>query len=224
MCSTAGWASLEYISAANNLLTGPVPVLWPGSLSHFDLSGNDFNGTIPSQLCNFPNLEFLILSGNQFEGGSIPSCVAKLEKLRVLDISDAQLSGEIPTQIDQLQCLNILDISNNGLAGTLPSMLGRLSKMVRLHLNDNDFRGSIPSQLGSLSLIQELYLDGNILTGPVPSSFANLDELQNFSISDNQLSGRIPEGMCWFESISLTYTDVGCNLICDCCGDAEVCS
>jgi Leucine-rich repeat (LRR) protein len=224
MCSTAGWASLEYISAADNLFTGPVPVIWPRTLHHVDLSGNDFNDTIPTQMCNCPELEYLLLSGNQFEGGSIPSCVANLDKLRVLELSDAQLSGEIPTQLDQLRDLNVLDISNNRLTGTLPSVLGRLLKMVHLHLNDNDFRGSIPSQLGSLSLIQELYLDGNVLTGTVPSSFANLGELQNFTLSENEVSGSVPVGMCSFESLNLTYIDVGCNLVCDCCGSAEACA
>jgi Leucine-rich repeat (LRR) protein len=224
MCCTAGWASLEYISAANNLFTGPMPAVWPRTLQHVDVSGNDFDGTIPTQMCNCPELEYLLLSGNEFEEGNIPSCIANLDKLRDLELGDAQLSGEIPTQLAQLRDLNVLDMSKNGLTGTLPSTLGMLSKMVRLHLNDNDFRGSIPSHLGSLSLIQELYLDENLLTGTVPSSFGNLGKLRNFSLSDNQVSGRIPEGMCSFESINLTYTDVGCNLICDCCGDAEVCS
>ncbi|KAG7589590.1 Protein kinase-like domain superfamily [Arabidopsis suecica] len=93
------------------------------SLQSLDLSGNDFSGLIPSQICSWlPYLVSLDLSGNK-------------------------LSGSIPSQIVDCKFLNSLALNKNKLTGSIPSELTGLNRLRRLSLADNDLSGSIPSEL-----------------------------------------------------------------------------
>lgn len=93
------------------------------SLTTLDLSGNEFSGTIPSQICTWlPYLVTLDLSHNDLSGG-IPSELVRCKYLNNLILSDNRLSGTIPNDLSQLQHLKRLSVANNNLAGSIPLFL-----------------------------------------------------------------------------------------------------
>lgn len=83
-----------------------------------------------------------------------------------LNLSSSGLTGEIPSSIADLQSLQILDLSNNSLNGAVPDFLAQLPSLKVLDLKGNNLTGSIPSALlqrsksGSLTLS----VDDNLLS------------------------------------------------------------
>ena len=61
--------------------------------------------------------------------GTIPSELGKLTNLKVLNLSDNELSGTIPPELGKLTNLEELYLWDNGLSGTIPSELGKLTNL-----------------------------------------------------------------------------------------------
>jgi hypothetical protein len=65
------------------------------------LSDNDFEGSIPSSLCELENLQALFLDENRLDG-SIPDCVGLIQSLRQLYLFKNKLSGQVPAELGSL--------------------------------------------------------------------------------------------------------------------------
>ncbi len=158
-----------------------------GRVIRLDLSDNELNGRLPSELERLTSLESLDLSGNELEG-DIPLTLGDLSNLTKLSLWDNQLTGEIPAE------------------------LGRLANLQILWLDDNKLMGSIPAELGSLFNLEGLYLQDNELTGIIPAELANLANLKELFLAHNQLTGCILEGLRGipdndFDELGLPFCD-----------------
>ncbi len=99
--------------------------------------------------------------------GSIPSEVGNLTNLEYLSLGDNQLTGEIPPEIENLTKLTSLDLSRNGLTGEIPSEIGNLTSLTSLtglDLRHNQLTGEIPPEVCDMIERYNLRLD-YILTG-----------------------------------------------------------
>ena len=79
-------------------------------------------GTIPPELGNLSNLEFLRLYGNQLTG-PIPPELGNLSNLETLWLGDNQLTGTIPPELGNLSNLKDLRLHNNELTGELSFLM-----------------------------------------------------------------------------------------------------
>jgi len=162
-----------------------------GHVTSLDLASNQLSGSIPPELGNLTNLQYLSLGGNQLSG-SIPPELGNLTNLQGLYLYDNQLSGSIPPQLGNLTNLKELYLVDNQLSGSIPPQLGNLANLQELYLDDNQLSGSIPPQLGNLANLQELWLYDNQLSGSIPPELGNLTNLEVLWLGGNQLSGSIP--------------------------------
>ena len=166
-------------------------VLDDSGVTELDLDDNQLTGTLPAELGNLSNLEYLGLYDNQLTG-SIPSTLGNLSYLGFLDLRYNQLTGSIPSTLGNLSYLVGLDLGHNQLTGSIPTSLGDLSYVRYLYLDNNQLTGSIPESLGNLSNMNYLYLFENQLSGNIPAALGDLSDIEVLDLSNNQLTGSIP--------------------------------
>ncbi|XP_074272168.1 protein STRUBBELIG-RECEPTOR FAMILY 3-like isoform X2 [Silene latifolia] len=111
------------------------------SMISIDLSGNHIGGTIPA---NLPlTMKTFNLSDNQFTG-SIPD-ISALSQLTDLDLSGNNLSGSLPPSMGNLSSLKTLLLQDNEFTGVL-DVLQDLS-LRDLNVANNQFSGPVPPKL-----------------------------------------------------------------------------
>ncbi|KAJ9540412.1 LOW QUALITY PROTEIN: hypothetical protein OSB04_026918 [Centaurea solstitialis] len=172
-----------------------------------DLSSlsDGLSGKISPYLPVLHQLQYLDLSGIDFQFNPIPSFLGSLPNLRHLDISASNLSGRIPFPFGDLTSLTYLDLSKNHLNGSLPNFSG-YSSLTKLSLAHNFFNGSIPDFIGCRSL-QELDLSSNRLSGNLPKSVGQLSNLEYLDVSFNNFSSIISD-VHFLNLTQLTYLDI----------------
>lgn len=129
-----------------------------GTVSELILNNNNLNGSIPVEIGDLINLEFLGMYGNQLSGG-IPLEIGSLANLIILDLYDNQLSGVLPDEIGNLTNLDILDIGNNsGVTGSLPGTMTNLTKLNEFYFDGTDLcvphDGSFQAWFATLSYFE----------------------------------------------------------------------
>ncbi|KAI4998845.1 hypothetical protein ZWY2020_054187 [Hordeum vulgare] len=151
-------------------------------------------GEMSSSLTALQQLRYLDLSGNAFNGTSIPVFMGSLENLRYLDLSSSGFGGIIPSQLGNLSNLkyfNVLGFYGELQAADL-SLLSRLSRLTYLDLSQ--LIDKIPNHVGDLKQLESLDLSYNAFSGEIPSSLSVLTSLSHLNLSYNNLSGAIPSG------------------------------
>ncbi|XP_037411064.1 receptor-like protein EIX1 [Triticum dicoccoides] len=162
--------SLEIIDLAYNEITGDIDVLME---------------SLPQ--CTWTKLQKLDLSGNNFNG-TLPNIISDFSKLSILSLSNNNLVGPIPPQLGNLTCLTSLELYSNHLNGSIPPELGALTSLTSLDIRRNDLTGSIPAELGNLRYLTELRLSYNNITAPIPPELMHSTSLT----SNNYLNGSVP--------------------------------
>ncbi|KAK7842668.1 receptor-like protein eix2 [Quercus suber] len=171
------------------------------SLSVLDLSGNQFNSSIPQWLFNLTSLTKLDLRGNALQG-TIPYDFVNLRNIEDLDLSgNHKICGQLPSFFGIFCKLKTLDLSGNNFSGSsidsflgkIPDSLGRLGSLTSLFLYYNFFSGSIPSSIGNLSSLQQFSLNENEMNGTIPESLGQLSKLVNLQLDMNSWEGVITE-------------------------------
>ena len=149
------------------------------------------SGPIPSGLATLEHLRVLDLAYNQLSG-SIPWGLGQLPELEYLWLAHNRLTGSIPIELAQLRRLRSLWLSFNRLTGSIPSELGRLTSLTFLGLGSNRLTGTIPTELGDLVELTALWLGANQFVGSIPSELGSLSKLEKLGLHGNRLTGSIP--------------------------------
>ncbi len=97
------------------------------------------------------NTTELHLGNNQLTG-SIPPEIGNLTNLNYLGLYLNQLTGSIPPEIGNLTNLTWLDLGNNGLTGSIPPEIGNLTNLTHLNLRYNQLNGKIPESICDLKI------------------------------------------------------------------------
>ena len=141
-----------------------------------DLYSNNLTGTIPADIGNLTNLDYLDLGANQL-AGAIPTQIKNLANLTILWLEDNELTGTIPVEIGNLTNLETLALYSNNFTGIIPAEISNLTNLFILDLGGNNLTGSIPEGIGSLAYLTDLWLDSNQITGTIPAELMNLVSL-----------------------------------------------
>ncbi len=131
--------------------------------------------------------------------GDLPD-LSDLVMLRVLDLSDNQLTGGIPSSLPP--SLEYLSLHHNRLVGAIPD-LSAISGLQVLNLDDNHLSGIIPD-LANLVSLRQAWLHNNQLSGSISQTPAP-DALEELLVGNNQLSGDIPVWVCRLSTFGASY-------------------
>ena len=139
--SNTNWLSDEPLDQWHGIHT------YAGRVISLALRGNRLSGTIPSELWQLTNLQFLELGRNQLSG-ELPEGISQLQKLWSVTLDSNTLSGRIPSGLANLENLDFITLKGNRLTGSIPAELGKLTNLNVLSLAENQLSGSIPVELG----------------------------------------------------------------------------
>ena len=193
------WATAEPINMWADVITDS-----NGRVTNLRQPNNDMIGTLPDELGNLTELQYLYLNDNQLSG-PVPASLANLTKLVDFYLRANDFSGPLP-DFSGFTNLRLLELQENNFNGPIPN-LSRLTQLQKLWLQDNALSGSIPD-LASLTSLTNLSLSVNTLRGSIPSSLSSLTKLQELDLWGNELSGPIPDLSGLTE---LTYLSLGSN-------------
>ncbi|GAB2292281.1 hypothetical protein Dimus_026530 [Dionaea muscipula] len=206
---------LSFLSLSNNTFTNITRSLHIlagcKNLSTLTLSKNFYGETLPGDesvlgVGGFQKLQILAIGGCGLIGDQVPSWLANLRTLEVLDLSYNEITGTIPDWLgNNLRSLFYIDLSNNLLSGEFPLSLAGLPVLVSEKAADqlsyaylelpvfvapNNTTRQQYNQLASLP--PAIYLQNNSLNGSIPTEIGRLQNLHVLDLSQNDFSGIIP--------------------------------
>ncbi|KAG4132354.1 hypothetical protein ERO13_D08G026800v2 [Gossypium hirsutum] len=214
--SLANCTSLELLNLGNNKLRDKFPH-WLASLSRLQvliLRFNRFYGFLPHSIASYDFLALRIfdLSENEFTGTLSTKLFRNLRAMKDKHkqqsySSNFQYDGEfyeIPVNLTtkrlELEFTKVvanfvsMDLSNNQFCGKIPENVGQLISLQMLNFSHNNFIGPIPTSFGNLVALESLDLSSNKLNGRIPSQMTKLTFLEVLNLSNNNLVGPIPHG------------------------------
>ncbi|TXG47628.1 hypothetical protein EZV62_026922 [Acer yangbiense] len=200
------------------------------------------SGGLPSDICNYlPSLKMLHLSGNMFDG-QIPSTISKCQQLQMLSLSINNFTGYIPKEIGNISMLKELYLDINKLQGVLlPSVGGSVAllsfvvcflrwlcmfvglavnlgertygitcdsqnnRIIVLNLTSMSLTGAIPPHIGNLSFIVQLRLRNNSFHGSLPMDIVHLHRLEIFHLGLNSFQGEISSWLGSLPKLQILY-------------------
>ncbi|CAB9505996.1 leucine Rich Repeat [Seminavis robusta] len=132
--------------------------------------------------------------------GTVPTELAKLDGLKVLELPRNSLTGTPPSELGVMQNLQVINLESNQLSGIpIPNQWFRLSNLNRLQLGDHGLEGNhfspapLSSRIGQLTKLQVLDLSFADTTGTMPSELFRLTELGEILFwRNNHMTGTLP--------------------------------
>lgn len=160
-------------------------------VTSISLNNNKLTGSIPSEIANLAELKVLQLEGNALSG-SLPQKMSELKKLEVLNLSKNKYEGNMPAVIGQITSLKQLNLSYNKFSNFID--FSSLTNLEELLITDNTTLSvQLPSSIGKLKKLKKLHLNNNKLSGTIPADLGGLTALTELKLFSNELTGAIPE-------------------------------
>lgn len=172
-------------------------------LEELDIRDNSMT-IVPSQICEFKNLNYLILSQNLFK--ELPSCFSKMKNLETIYLNNNSLES-IPKELFELSHLKFLSLSYNQLKES-NGQWGKLKYLKSLFLNSNHLE-ELAEQVFELEDLSLFNFSNNRIK-KMPKSFFNLINLTDFNGCNNQIT-EIPKDISKLKK--LTRINLSGNLL-----------
>nr|XP_043619875.1 receptor-like protein 7 [Erigeron canadensis] len=206
-------SNLNHIDLSLNSLSSSIPSdHFQGlhNLTFVDLKFNAFSGALPSSLFSLPQVQWIDLSNNNFNGPLVNLSDVSTFLLERLNLSQNRLEGEIPSALFSYQMLKVLVLSTNNLSGTiLMESIKGLRNIATLDLSYNNM--SIETRLEESNISPFPQFSSLQLASCNLQNFPNLrnqTRLSTLDLSDNKIGGEIPS---WIWGGMLSYLNLSRN-------------
>lgn len=150
-------------------------------------AGDDLK-TLPEEVCDLPDLKYLMVDGNGLE--SLPENIGKLKNLQNLYAYHNKIT-HLPESIGECKNLRKISIWSNELSSVTES-IGGLENLEELDLKYNKLR-HLPEAIGKLQKLTELKVGDNKLV-ELPAALAQCGALKTLGLADNELTS-LPENI-----------------------------
>ncbi|KAG2693685.1 hypothetical protein I3760_08G108500 [Carya illinoinensis] len=148
----------------------------------------------PALSSSLPNLRVLSLSNCNLSGPFDPSLV-NLKSLSVIVMGDNDLSAPIPKFFADFKNLTTLDFLDSSLNGKFPERIFQIPTLQMVDLSMNlQLEGFLP-EFPSNGSLQTLLLQETNFSGSLPYSIGNLKLLSEVDLSYCNFNGEIPKSM-----------------------------
>ncbi|KAL5539827.1 hypothetical protein UlMin_042294 [Ulmus minor] len=203
--------TLNYLNLSNAGFMGQIPI----DISHLtslitlDLSVSLLKLEKPSLFMliqNLTKLEELYLDGVNMSSTRNQWCKfisSSLPHLRVLSLSDCDISGPIDHSLMNLQALSEIRLNFNNLSSPVPLFLANFSNLVSLSLRGCELYGEFPKEIFKVPTLQTLDISGNeLLQGSLPE-FPQNNALQTLVLYSTNFSGPLPTSIDNLRNLSI---------------------
>lgn len=212
--SVSGLTALREIDLKSNKLTGYMPALGNarGTIQVIDVSSNNINGTIGSDICSLNQLYYLDMSSNIFYGSLPKTMLQTMTSLRHLDLGYNSFAGKINEtyfENGEFTELTYLALDKNYLVGSIPSV-AKLVKLERFQVDNNKLTGDIPESIWGLTRMKSLMIGHNKLQGTLSDKIGQLRSLESLHVGSSGLHGTIPHTLSYSQD-TLKYIDIADN-------------
>ena len=176
---------LQLLDLANNQLSGSIPRQFANFASMIQQSDGFYMGSTHI-LLTYSNRALTPYSDriNLIWKGKYYTFEKAIAHMTGIDLSSNLLSGEIPTELANLKGLQLLNLSRNNLSGGIANDIGNLKALESLDLSCNELSGHIPDSFSGLTFLSSLNLSNNHLSGLIPTG-GQLATLNDPSIYNN---------------------------------------
>lgn len=169
-------------------------------VARLNLTLMNLTGTLPSTLADLASLNILELREN-YISGSIPDNIGQMGSLSLLDLSLNNLDGAVPASLYDLDQLVELDLAANYLKDILSPAIGNLTRLKRFDISGNFFYGTLPSALGQLTELYGFGVASNYFVGPIPPAMGSMTSLVHLNMQINPFATTIPDALCNLTSL-----------------------
>ncbi|KAL4625634.1 hypothetical protein ACB092_05G039800 [Castanea dentata] len=183
--------NLLVLCLRSNEFKGRIPpqICQLSSLRVLDLADNSLSGVVPNCLKKIsamalpePNIQVFPFEPLKYMYGY----VSYIENLKLVP------KGKELEYARNLEFVKIINLSNNNLSGSIPAKICAPFELRFLNLSRNHLMGKIPEKIGSMKELESIDLSRNHLSGKIPPSVSNLTFLSYLDFSYNNFSSRIP--------------------------------
>uniref|UniRef100_K3YFY9 Uncharacterized protein n=1 Tax=Setaria italica TaxID=4555 RepID=K3YFY9_SETIT len=179
----AQWPKIQMVDLSGNNLNGSLPsdgYLSLHNLTEVTLGNNSISGVIPASLFSHPSLKYLDLSQNNFTGNFLLYPTVS-SSFRWIDLSFNKLQGPLPKLLSKFVELEWLDVSSNNLTGS--------TRIYDLDLSNNNLGGHIPDWIWGIGVIS-LNLSHNLFTS-INTNLSNTS-ISDLDLHSNKIEGALP--------------------------------
>lgn len=146
----------------------------------------------------------LSLPNNNLAGQLLSTNIAKLTKLKVLQLQNNHIGDGLPGGIGSMPDLELLDLSFNNLSGNiLASFFNNLPNLQKFNVAGNDLRGWIPANISNSIALTEINISNNRFSNKIPATINNLTNLTKFLAANNELVSPMPAGVLCSSSVQV---------------------
>ncbi|QCD94730.1 LRR receptor-like serine/threonine-protein kinase FLS2 [Vigna unguiculata] len=207
------FTTLKTLDLSSNQLSGKIPEgILPSRLESLSLLFNSLEGEIPKSVGNTCTLHSLDMSYNRLSGefASIFQHLSGCAKnvLQDLKLGSNNINGTFP-DLSSFSTLKILDLSENQLSGEIPEGNPLPCQLESLSIQSNTLEGGVPKSFGNACALRLLHMFNNSLSEEFPVIVHHLsgctrNSLEILSLGMNQINVIIILG---FESKSIVRKD-----------------